>query len=1132
MREVAKAGFAVDYIEGAQGFTWERVKKYNVIVVLDFPSANADGNGYTQFSPGDAGRLNDYFAVLDKFRSAGGGILVHYSPGCGGGAPNDLLKSWGIQFPLQAIHDARVGTLTHLGDVNECAFTDQVSASPVSDGVKQIWYPISGPHYAGWHTMPIIVDSSWTPVVRASKTAWTEVPVYSQEAMQPSPHALIPTEPIQDPVLFAIRDGGQGGRLAAIQTWHQFSIGSGLKYLFNDEILEKGLNGQPSQYGHLLLNTYRWLADPSVKSGAVGGYVQDPNRLLEPQAKPDAFAQWPELNFKDIQASAARSRGKIYRGLIGAQTSFSGGEGTVDDYAKAATALGLDYLVILEDFAGMTPDKLEQLKAAVKKASTPTLHIYAGYRMKNNIGNEMCIYGINPPWPPSKLLVGPHHEIFNLQYQDEQGKYQPTGEPLDFLIGMPGDAFQCTVGYFNFTRSGPGAMQMHDLRAYSAAAVRSYEAGKLVDDATADYLRTWQATIGPVPISMNIVHSPQEMREAMAAHESLTYAQARSLDSLWQDALQWNSSYDGPNVFVSNGPIVQAWPNILRATTFGAEPFVPGRSLQDAPLQVASDVGLKEIRIYDGQELFRRFLCHGAKEFNQEFYFPGVVNRNLTLVAEDINGASAITYPLRHYKEGVIGPVFCSDHVNDCGFMLLGHGPLWPRFSFTPAIPDAGQTWDGGPLPLRELLPVSQDWPQFDAESKRPEWTGAGMPYQTPLLEFADEGATRCRMTCDRKIFKNLESVASNPWFGYGPLEPTQLADAWASVTVFNPYVAGVDLMSWGAPGVNRGPVASLFTQKITFKSDDVIDRCLLLHGGWRSPNLPASVQFVVGRGGQILDQVDVSVAPEAERALRVETGDWFGFYSALPSNTSLVINRGPPVTLHFYPTGEYWMRIFADFEKRKVQAGDTYDSEFFGMTWPMDEKFISAGSLAQVASYLASPSGLRITRGKQAVGPGGLLELTPDHYAVELSIPQSPMAVVVPVRVSGLNKRWSAGLYQLDGYRTHYYSKGDSGYRALGLDFEGNAYVPMYVGMAPLTHDLIGHPVVADGTGKDLFIEVTCLSNNEEKSAPTWHISVNNPTDHSVESTLHKAMDLPGLTFSDIKMTLQPGEYRVLDGH
>jgi hypothetical protein len=138
-------------------------------------------------------------------------------------------------------------------------------------------------------------------------------------------------------------------------------------------------------------------------------------------------------------------------------------------------------------------------------------------------------------------------------------------------------------------------------------------------------------------------------------------------------------------------------------------------------------------------------------------------------------------------------------------------------------------------------------------------------------------------------------------------------------------------------------------------------------------------------------------------------------------------------------------------------------------------------------------------------------------------------MPMMVPVRVDGLNRRWSAGLYQFDGFRSHYYSKDNGGYRALGLDQEGGAYVPLHVAAAA-THDLIGQPVVADEAGQDLFIQVTCLPGDHGPGALSWNISANNPTDHPIETTLHRAMNLPGLNFSDTRITLQAGEYRALE--
>ena len=109
---------------------------------------------------------------------------------------------------------------------------------------------------------------------------------------------------------------------------------------------------------------------------------------------------------------------------------------------------------------------------------------------------------------------------------------------------------------------------MYDLRVYSMAAIRTYEGGKLVEDMADDYLTTCQSTAVPTPVSLNLVKSPAELTAAVEANQAITYAQARSLDQVWDDALHWNGSYDGLNVFLSDGPVILAWPKCLRVMTF------------------------------------------------------------------------------------------------------------------------------------------------------------------------------------------------------------------------------------------------------------------------------------------------------------------------------------------------------------------------------------------------------------------------------------------------------------------------------------------------------------------------------------------------------------------------------------
>ena len=428
MQELVKAGFEVDYIEGSEPLTWEKVSKYNVLFVYDFPPSDASAEEVSSLFALQPPWRREYFGILDRFLKAGGGVFLHYDPGYGGEAPNELLKEWGIQFPVMYIKDSRTETMTNLGHENLCAYTDQIQPSPVSDGVQQIWYPID-PHYCGAHTMPILINKDWKAVVHASKTAWCEVPTYDKGGIQPPKGALIPQEPIKDPVLFAIRDFPGGGRLAAIQTWPQFSVGSGMKWLYNNEILSRGLNGRPSDYGRLLENTYRWLAEPSLEAGKLDGYVTDANRVKEPQLRDGAMAQFKDRFYgpEEMEHHRPPAEGPIFRGLIGAQTSISGGTGTVAEYAKAAADAKLDYLVFVEDFANLTPAKLEELKAEVNKYSTDKLKLFAGYRMKADTGNDVFIFGKNPPWPEDRMLTGKDKKLLNLQYQDENGKGHECG---------------------------------------------------------------------------------------------------------------------------------------------------------------------------------------------------------------------------------------------------------------------------------------------------------------------------------------------------------------------------------------------------------------------------------------------------------------------------------------------------------------------------------------------------------------------------------------------------------------------------------------------------------------------------------------------------------------------------------
>ena len=79
--------------------------------------------------------------------------------------------------------------------------------------------------------------------------------------------------------------------------------------------------------------------------------------------------------------------------------------------------------------------------------------------------------------------------------------------------------------------------------------------------------------------------------------------------------------------------------------------------------------------------------------------------------------------------------------------------------------------------------------------------------------------------------------------------------------------------------------------------------------------------------------------------------------------------------------------------------------------------------------------------------------------------------------------------------------------------------------GFAELTHVVAGHPVVAGPEGKELFLQVTKVGQAPDR----WHVSVNNPTDRPITTTLTKTIPLPGLELPETKIALSPGQYVVV---
>lgn len=825
--------------------------------------------------PSSKEKVASFVTLMEKYLENGGGILLMpWENNILKQMVADLTDRWGAKLPVELIEEKdteKVAPLTHMG-VNPLAFTDQVLPSPVSAGVKQIWYPISPAYYAQ-HGGPIVVDENWQVVVKASSTAVTK-PIDLSKCTTPIAKPFSRPEGVKEPPMFAIRPL-KAGRVALVNQWNNYSYGAGTRWLFNREVLSRGLKDKPSDFGRLLENTFKWLAEPSLKSGKMGGFVTRPERLTPPNYRPEARKQF-DFTFWHYEREVLGygqppKDSRLFRGLIGARTAYSTGQGTVEEYAKAAAEAGLDFVVFLEDFRALTPEKFKKLKEDCRKFSHPSFDremekftaedakrieaakqanpnhkvlLIPGFNITSNTGNRLFFFALDPPWPPDLILTGPDKKTFYMQEEDGKGGF--TGIHTSFGDWTLHHYMQSTtqVGYYDFG-SNPHGMRLSDCRIFAMAGVRYYKGGKLVEDVTDEYLTTAQCTICPAPVSVNEVISPRELAAEAKSGRALTFARARRLDILFQDALRWTGQYDAMNVFFSDGPVIHAWPACHRVITYGGEEFVTAPAVMPSPISVTAEKGLKEIRIYNGQNLFRRFVLKGEKEWNQTLVLDGTVQKNLVLLAEDLAGGKALSYARRCWKDGALASVFCSDHTNDGGHNYLAHGPNHYQVNFPPSLSDdlAGGTWDGGP---RACVPLGYQNTVPYLESDKGKEDGVRFN-QTPLLEFSDEGAVAVRSEC-RVVFDDRFQRVLDPWTSFGPLGgPSKIFDYVCTLREYVTPTVDVPHAGWAGPGVRVGVSPSLFTNEITFKQDVKVLRRDFPKGCWETTQITPRCAARVG---------------------------------------------------------------------------------------------------------------------------------------------------------------------------------------------------------------------------------------------------------------------------------------------
>ena len=1142
-KELNKKGFQIDihYMdEKNRPLNWELIKNYNCLVFLDIPPEEEVVNNASYWDTTFLWKASPPYkkemqVLLDKYLALGGGIF--FMPDIQSYAAvlkqiynfNTYLEKWGAKLPLESIHDVQTET-KHPRNTIIFIYSEKISSSPVSEGVKGIWFPV-GP-VSGWSFQipgqPIDVSSDWIKVVEGSNTSFSKDHVVSAKSIEENLLPLMYHRQNQNtpPTLYAIREVGEG-RLALTVCWPIFTIYGGLSWVHDGVMLNKGISDKPSYFGKLFENTLFWLCEPSLKNGKLGGYIQDPLKLIHPnmRKKPDEFFS----QFESYQNLTLP--GNIYKGLIGARTIYSGGKGSVKDYAEVAKKGGLDFIIFLEEFSKLTEEKYRKLEEDCKKYSSDTLFLLPGFTFKNNIGNNMFAYGFDIKWPTKTQFVGKDNDELRHQCFDANGELYYSDEDAKNWLWQFVGVSKKNVGYYNFS-SGKG-MPVRDLRLFGILGVVTYIGGKMIEHITGEYLTYAKDGNPPLVCAVDIVNSPEELINAIQEKHYLTYVSTNSLQDL-PVVMSYGHQYGRANVYFSAGPEIKSWAGTQRIMTYAGESFVPSRYRVRPLLWVTSDIGLKEIKIYCEEKPYRRFLLNGEKEFKKVFEWA--YDRQRTLIAEiiDSKGNKAISAGFEIWCDANFHQ-WCGDRQNGeiwHGGGLGIPGPRRPYFN-------VGPTWDGGPpMPGYAEYYIGPAIKLKTGEIEGASRRYGGRPMEGDVwLTCFDESVANVAAFADHNFAKG---VVANSYHTLGPIFPSEYMDFSLRRTQYLQRISGVS-KEWHPMWPDRaGGNMALIEGEIILKKDvELTDMDILSMEPVNFPkdktNVPIFAirksneeEAICGTLPSIFDRykgIPRGLGIKEEYDYSVEPGGYVAMFPSEEGISSVVFNVSNG-TIKLRPWGR--LSFYLPLPEREIKKGEKFSWQYLVLMDSIDQPAKNLHRYERIRQYLGldrkNTCGIIIKKGK-LINHFGLIDISPENGIVEFEIPKPDFEFNFPLglRFFGFNPNWTIGQFQISGYSPGFYTYGKNVYRNLGPDDKNIVYLAIYPDFVPNTHCVVGHPVVCDNPS--LIIEFTQLSTKPNQ----YHIAINNPTDQSIKTVLKKNMNLPDFEFPDTEVEVPAGGYIVV---
>lgn len=1067
----------------AHSLTWDQVEKYNVLVFTGLGKSNGDMTLSKQ--------NKQTIEVMNRFLEEGGGIL--------------MLGLFGQQATIKPPQDAFLNPLGLAPIFDEMtvapsdceagtswnipfSYTTVIPKSPISSGVKGLWFPVPEERVGAQnHMISFTCDKQWTIAVKGGKKSLTR---------KGDLQAFAPKDPgtyNSEVPLAALRQVA-AGRIIYFGMDSTYIFSHVANTTLEGIVLKQGLLEKQSDGYRLISNSLKWLAEPSLASGTLGGAPMNKNMLKNPgiisYIKPFDWSGKPAF-LPEEQA---------YPGVIGARSKYSSGKATVQEWADQAKKEKLSFIVFLEDFTKLTAEEFKNLKKECKELSTPEFALIPGFTIDDEIGNHYFYFGTAFAYP-DKCFLSTNGKVFcsddpelNPEYPKVKGQLSMT--TLNYAYTKNG--FKQTCGNFLFSKDA--APFANFFSNWDSIGVITSKNGKLLEDATDDYLQLVDFGQGPLPLAITLMDSPEELRvnnwrtvlHFPSSGGKMVGGFTVGDNSKIQDYFNlWHFYPDNPvRINITSGPEITYWGSIGYRDYEGNNNgnFVWQNYRWKLKGIVKSKVGLKKVEIYDGSELFREFLPEGKNEFTFDLDISHNKQHNLVLIVTDKEGEKAVSGEQwdRNHR---IEEYNCADRNNQLSYgMIIRADNTWIKLGGNQTLASPNKRIDEKSISPSGTFKNDPNLgaPAFDGGAG-----GEPKVYAPVVMTIKGKETSPPSVSESFRLLHTGDvNIGEGRWEHYFT-DNIRVANTWHTLWKTEPAseFTVTKRNHFFVPDPDSPLAVFLWEIKIKLKKDCLDNNFRISYivpreskvwtmrgsngnvytGNWEA-NMASTSRHIVlpfnpGAYGAFLDSpLGGAAVFSLTEGLTIET--------RLPKKSQIVI-RLPKENSPTRKGDEETVRLLFVGVPRMTK----YTRNFPSSSTETIERFRSDfGFKGKPAYKIESKAGL-------VTGTRYILDINGSKEKCFSGIISGKLISTLPIRVSGLNNNWSAFLYDRKMKKA----------RPLGV-FEEKAWATVIVNG---TRDLfVGHPINVDN--KALMLQLTQIGDK------SWHLEVHNPTSQTIETEIH----------------------------